>query len=168
MRLVVLPQAVRRVLPPLMNDFIALTKDVALVSVLAVGDVVNVARDAQSVTFNSSTIVAAAVFYIVFTLPPDLAARPDHRARPAAHGPRRGRGAVTAIRAEGLVKRFGANTVLARRRPRGARRRGRLRHRALGLGQVRRSCAASTCSSGPPRAASSWATDELTAPGRAG
>ena len=69
MRLVVLPQAVRRVLPPLMNDFIALTKDVALVSVLAVGDVVNVARDAQAVTFNSSTIVAAAVFYIVFTLP---------------------------------------------------------------------------------------------------
>lgn len=69
MRLVVLPQAVRRVLPPLMNDFIALTKDVALVSVLAVGDVVNVARDAQAVTFNSSTIVAAALFYIVFTLP---------------------------------------------------------------------------------------------------
>lgn len=69
MRLVVLPQAVRRVLPPLMNDFIALTKDVSLVSVLAVGDVVNVARDAQAVTFNSSTIVVAAVYYIVFTLP---------------------------------------------------------------------------------------------------
>jgi len=69
MRLVVLPQAVRRVLPPLMNDFIALTKDVSLVSVLAVNDVVNVARDAQSVTFNSSTLVVAAVYYIVFTLP---------------------------------------------------------------------------------------------------
>ena len=69
MRLVVLPQAVRRVLPPLMNDFIALTKDVSLVSVLAVGDVVNVARDAQAVTFNSSTIVVAAVYYIIFTLP---------------------------------------------------------------------------------------------------
>jgi polar amino acid transport system permease protein len=69
MRLVVLPQAVRRVLPPLMNDFIALTKDVALVSVLAVGDVVNVARDASSVTFNSSTLTVAAVFYLAFTLP---------------------------------------------------------------------------------------------------
>lgn len=69
MRLVVLPQAVRRVLPPLMNDFIALTKDVALVSVLAVHDVVSVARDAQSVTFNSSTLVVAAVFYMAFTLP---------------------------------------------------------------------------------------------------
>ncbi len=69
MRLVVLPQAVRRVLPPLMNDFIALTKDVALVSVLAVGDVVNVARDAQSVTFNSSALTVAAIFYLAFTLP---------------------------------------------------------------------------------------------------
>jgi polar amino acid transport system permease protein len=69
MRLVILPQTVRRVLPPLMNDFIALTKDVALVSVLAVGDVVSVARDAQAVTFNSSTLVVAALFYLVFTLP---------------------------------------------------------------------------------------------------
>ena len=69
MRLIVLPQAVRRVLPPLMNDFIALTKDVALVSVLAVHDVVSVARDAQSTTFNSSTLILAAVFYLVFTLP---------------------------------------------------------------------------------------------------
>jgi polar amino acid transport system permease protein len=69
MRLIVLPQAVRRVLPPLMNDFIALTKDVALVSVLAVGDVVNVARDAQSVTFNSTALTVAALFYLVFTLP---------------------------------------------------------------------------------------------------
>lgn len=69
MRLVVLPQAVRRVLPPLMNDFIALTKDVALVSVLAVQDVVAVARDAQSVTFNSSSLIVAAVFYLAFTLP---------------------------------------------------------------------------------------------------
>lgn len=69
MRLIVLPQAVRRVLPPLMNDFIALTKDVALVSVIAVPDVVAVARDAQSVEFNSSTLIVAAAFYLVFTLP---------------------------------------------------------------------------------------------------
>ncbi|HSJ73513.1 MAG TPA: amino acid ABC transporter permease [Miltoncostaeaceae bacterium] len=69
MRLVVVPQAVRRVLPPLMNDFIALTKDVALVSVIAVQDVVGVARDAQAVTFNSTTLTVAVVFYLVFTLP---------------------------------------------------------------------------------------------------
>ena len=69
MRLVIIPQAVRRVLPPLMNDFIALTKDVALVSVIAVSDVVGVARDAQSVTFNSTTLTVAVVFYLAFTLP---------------------------------------------------------------------------------------------------
>jgi polar amino acid transport system permease protein len=69
MRLVVVPQAVRRVLPPLMNDFIALTKDVALVSVIAVNDVVAEARDAQAVTFNSTTLTVAVLFYIAFTLP---------------------------------------------------------------------------------------------------
>src|SRR4030095_8465234 len=69
MRLVIVPQAVRRVLPPLMNDFIALTKDVALVGVLAVSDVVAVARDAQSVSFNSSHFIVAALFYLFFTLP---------------------------------------------------------------------------------------------------
>lgn len=69
MRLVIVPQAVRRVLPPLLNDFIALTKDVALVSVIAVQDVVGVARDAQAVTFNSTTLTIAALFYIAFTLP---------------------------------------------------------------------------------------------------
>lgn len=69
MGLVILPQAVRRVLPPLMNDFIALSKDVALVGVIAVNEVVVVARDAQSTTFNSSPLMAAAVFYLLFTLP---------------------------------------------------------------------------------------------------
>jgi polar amino acid transport system permease protein len=66
---VVLPQAVRRVLPPLMNDFIALSKDTALVGILAVSEVVAVARDAQTVTFNSTVLIVAAVFYLVFTLP---------------------------------------------------------------------------------------------------
>ena len=69
MRLVVVPQAVRRVLPPLMNDFIALSKDVALVSVIAVNEVVTVARDAQAVTFNSTTLTVAVLFYVAFTLP---------------------------------------------------------------------------------------------------
>lgn len=66
---VVLPQAVRRVLPPLMNDFIALSKDVALVGVIAVNEIVVIARDAQSATFNSSPLMAAAIFYLLFTLP---------------------------------------------------------------------------------------------------
>ncbi len=69
MRIIVIPQAVRRVLPPLMNDFIALTKDVALVGVLAVNEVVAVARDAQTAEFNSTSLLVAGLFYLVFTLP---------------------------------------------------------------------------------------------------
>jgi polar amino acid transport system permease protein len=69
MGFVVLPQAIRRVLPPLLNDFIALSKDVALAGVIAVNEVVSIARDAQSITFNSTPLVAAAVFYLLLTLP---------------------------------------------------------------------------------------------------
>src|SRR5262245_9859800 len=69
MRLIVLPQAVRRVLPPLMNDFIALTKDVALVSVISVNDVVFEARAAQAQTFNATSLTIAGLFYLAFTLP---------------------------------------------------------------------------------------------------
>jgi polar amino acid transport system permease protein len=68
-RKVVLPQAVRRVLPPLVNEFIILSKDTSLVGVIAVNELVNVARNTQSVTFNSSALTVAAVFYLAFTLP---------------------------------------------------------------------------------------------------
>ena len=112
MRLVIVPQAVRRVLPPLMNDFIALTKDVALVSVIAVQDVVGVARDAQAVTFNSTTLTVAVVFYLVFTLPLIWILDRDHRPRAAPRRARRDRRAVSSIRAVGLVKRYGDHTVL--------------------------------------------------------
>jgi ABC-type amino acid transport system permease subunit len=52
-----------------MNDLIALTKDVALVGVLAVNEVVAVARDAQTAEFNSTSLLVAGLFYLVFTLP---------------------------------------------------------------------------------------------------
>jgi len=69
MRFIVLPQAVRRVLPPLMNEFIILSKDTALVGVIAVNEVVAVARNTQAVEFNSTALTVAAVFYLAFTLP---------------------------------------------------------------------------------------------------
>ena len=69
MRLIIIPQAIRKVLPPLMNDFIALSKDTALVGVIAVSEVVAVARDAQVVEANSSAMIGAAAYYLVFTLP---------------------------------------------------------------------------------------------------
>ncbi len=69
MRRIVLPQAVRRVVPPLMNEFIILSKDTSLLSTIAVSEVVGAARDAQSLSLNSTPLTAAAICYLVFTLP---------------------------------------------------------------------------------------------------
>ena len=48
MRYVIVPQAVRKVIPPLLNDFIALMKDTSLVSVIGFVEVVQVGQDVQS------------------------------------------------------------------------------------------------------------------------
>ena len=54
MRYVIVPQAIRKVIPPLLNDLIALMKDTSLVSVISLVEVVQVGSDMQSKTFNSS------------------------------------------------------------------------------------------------------------------
>ena len=69
MRHVVLPQAVRRVVPPLLNDFISLQKDVALVSVLGPLEAFRVAQIAASSTFNYTPLLAAAALYLCVTVP---------------------------------------------------------------------------------------------------
>jgi polar amino acid transport system permease protein len=69
LRFVVLPQAVRRVTPPLLNDFISLTKDVALVSILGPQEMVRVAQIATDYYFNYTPYVAAAAIYLIVTLP---------------------------------------------------------------------------------------------------
>lgn len=69
MRSVILPQAVRKIFAPLLNDFIALTKDTTLVSVIAVNEVVLVGSDIQSATYNSSALTLGAIMFLVFTLP---------------------------------------------------------------------------------------------------
>lgn len=69
MRSVILPQAVRKVIAPLLNDFIALTKDTTLVSVIALNEVVLVGSDIQSETFNSSALTLGALLFLVVTLP---------------------------------------------------------------------------------------------------
>lgn len=69
LRRIVLPQAVRRVIPPLMNEFIILSKDTSLLSTIAVAEVLGTARDAQAQTLNSTPLTAAAIFYLIFTLP---------------------------------------------------------------------------------------------------
>jgi len=69
MRFVVLPQAIRRVLPPLGNDFISMLKDSSLVSVLGVGDVTNEARKYASASFKyMETYVTLAFIYLSLTL----------------------------------------------------------------------------------------------------
>ena len=69
MRHVVLPQAVRRVAPPLLNDFISLQKDVALVSILGPLEAFRVAQIFAAENFNYTPLIAAALLYIAVTLP---------------------------------------------------------------------------------------------------
>jgi polar amino acid transport system permease protein len=69
LRYVVVPQGVRRIIPPLLNDFIGLQKDTALVSVVGVLDIVNRATILKGTYFNLSFITGAAVFFLVVTIP---------------------------------------------------------------------------------------------------
>ena len=68
LRHVILPQAVRRVGPPLLNDFISLQKDVALVSILGVIEAFREAQIISSSTFNTA-LVGAALLYLCVTIP---------------------------------------------------------------------------------------------------
>jgi polar amino acid transport system permease protein len=69
MRNVILPQAVRKVFAPLLNDFIALMKDTTLVSVIALNEVLLVGRDIYSTTYNSSALTLGCLMFLVVTLP---------------------------------------------------------------------------------------------------
>ena len=69
LRHVILPQAVRRVGPPLLNDFIALQKDVALLSVLGVVEAFRQAQIIAASTFNYTPLIAAALLYLAVTVP---------------------------------------------------------------------------------------------------
>lgn len=69
MRHVILPQAVRRVAPPLLNDFVALQKDVALISILGPLEAFREAQIIQSQLFNFTPLVAAALLYLAVTIP---------------------------------------------------------------------------------------------------
>jgi polar amino acid transport system permease protein len=69
MRQVIVPQAVRTVIPPLLNDFIALMKDTSLVGVLGALEVVKVGQDIQTEFFNGSALVLGALFFLAITIP---------------------------------------------------------------------------------------------------
>jgi polar amino acid transport system permease protein len=69
LRHVIVPQAVRRVGPPLLNDFIALQKGVALVAILGVVEAFRQAQIIASSTFEYTPLLAAALLYLCVTVP---------------------------------------------------------------------------------------------------
>jgi polar amino acid transport system permease protein len=69
LRYVILPQAVRRVVPPLLNDFIGLQKDTALVSVIGLVEALRQAQIDSSATFNYTPYLATAVLFVAVTIP---------------------------------------------------------------------------------------------------
>ncbi|WP_307807348.1 amino acid ABC transporter permease [Naasia sp. SYSU D00948] len=69
MRLVVLPQAVRKVTPALMNDLVAMQKDVGLISVLGAVDAVRAAQIETAAAFNFTPYVLAGLLFVLIALP---------------------------------------------------------------------------------------------------
>jgi polar amino acid transport system permease protein len=76
LRFVILPQAVRNIIPPLLNDFISLQKDTALVGVLGAIEANKAAELYSDTTFNYSSYVVAAILFLLLTIP--LARFTDH------------------------------------------------------------------------------------------
>ena len=69
LRRVVLPQAIRNVLPALLNDFASLQKDTAIVSTLGVAEAVHSAQIAAGVEFNYSSFTVASLLFLALTVP---------------------------------------------------------------------------------------------------
>jgi polar amino acid transport system permease protein len=69
MRYVVVPQAVRRVIAPLLNDFIGLQKDTALVQILGLVDAFNQSRGIAANAFNLSAVTIVAILFVLVTIP---------------------------------------------------------------------------------------------------
>jgi polar amino acid transport system permease protein len=69
LRHVILPQAIRNVVPPLLNDFISLQKDTALVGVLGTIEANEAAQIYSSTVFNYSSYAVAAVLFLILTIP---------------------------------------------------------------------------------------------------
>ena len=68
MRRIVLPQVLKRILPPMSNETITLVKDTSLIYVLAMNDLLRAARGIVQRDFTTSPFVVAAAFYLIMTL----------------------------------------------------------------------------------------------------
>lgn len=69
MRYVIVPQAIRRVIPPLLNDFIGLQKDTVLVSFIGVVEIFRQTQILQAARFNFTPYLATALVFLVMTVP---------------------------------------------------------------------------------------------------
>lgn len=69
MRFIVVPQAIRRVIPPLLNDFIGLQKDTVLISFLGVVEIFRASQIRQAATFNFTPYLVTALVFLVVTIP---------------------------------------------------------------------------------------------------
>jgi len=69
MRYVVIPQTIKRVLPPLTNEFVALIKDSSLLSVIAISELMRTSKEMMTWKLNPSSLTAAAIIYLIITLP---------------------------------------------------------------------------------------------------
>jgi polar amino acid transport system permease protein len=76
MRYVIVPQAVRRVIPPLLNDFVGLQKDTSIVYVIGVTEAASLAQQFSTKNGDFPSYLVAAVFFILITIP--LARFTDH------------------------------------------------------------------------------------------
>ena len=133
MRHVVLPQAVRRVAPPLLNDTVALQKDVGLVSLAGPIDAVRAAQIATAETFNYTPYIVAGVLFVLLAIP--LIAVTDWvtlRAARRQAGADERPGRSLPWRAQGVRR----HRCARRTRPRRRRARGRGADRGVRLGQV--------------------------------
>ena len=109
MRYVVLPQAIRRVIPPLLNDFIGLQKDTAIVYIIGIGEAVLAAQNYSTAYTNFTGYTVAAVFFVILTIP--LARFTDSLIRQRELR-ERARRQESFVKVENVSKSFGENQVL--------------------------------------------------------
>lgn len=67
MRLIIIPQSIRRLVPPVGNEFIMMLKDASLVSIIALADITKVTRSIQSSTASSLVYIPAMILYLIIT-----------------------------------------------------------------------------------------------------
>lgn len=69
MQYVVIPQTMKRVLPPLTNEFVALIKDSSLLSVIAISELLRTSKEMMTWKLNPSSLTGAALLYLIITVP---------------------------------------------------------------------------------------------------